>query len=278
MKTTRTFAIVLLFMSIAQISCSLLAATEAAPAVEATTTAETTTEPTAGPSAEPSAVISAGTATTAPTAIRSTPTPTAAPLKLEVLQSQTWYDPQGNARVNVLFRNPYDFPVSLVSASAGFYNGAGDLLRAGGLSFLDGISGGFIQPGETMAAHFCPTCDEALLTEEWATVEFFTSIEAATGQLATSTEVEPSVGDVEFEGESPIFWIKGTVKNNSATALQRISVRVIVLDQAGKLVGAAEASAWDVEPGATAEVSGYGFGQTPAGPVEYQVTALGVNY
>ena len=46
----------------------------------------------------------------------------------------------------------------------------------------------------------------------------------------------------------------------------------------GKLVGAAEASAWDVPAGATVNFDGYGFGEAPSGPVEYDVTAVGVNY
>jgi len=60
--------------------------------------------------------------------------------------------------------------------------------------------------------------------------------------------------------------------------LNRISVRIFVFDQAGNLVGAAEASAWDVAPGATVNFDGYGIGQAPDGPVEYEVTALGVKY
>jgi hypothetical protein len=45
-------------------------------------------------------------------------------------------------------------------------------------------------------------------------------------------------------------------------------------DQEGNLVGAAEASAWDV----AASFNGYGIGQRPEGPIEYEVTALGVKY
>jgi hypothetical protein len=68
------------------------------------------------------------------------------------------------------------------------------------------------------------------------------------------------------------------VQNNSASALSRISVRIFVFDQAGDLVGAAEASAWDVAAGATVSFSGYGLGQAPEGAVKYEVTALGVYY
>jgi hypothetical protein len=283
MQKTRLFAATLFLVTSAQMACALLSPTQAIPPAETTATAQLSIAASAEPSASPSAQPSAAAATTAPnpTAVHITPRPTTAKLQLEILQSQAWTDAQGNARVNVLFRNPYDFPVALgFGARAAFYNSAGDLLRAGSLYFWDGISGGggFIQPGEIIAANACPTCEEALLTEDWASVEFFTSIEDATGQWTTSTEVEPGDPSVEFESGSAIFSINGTVKNNSATALQRISVRVIVVDQEGKLVGAGEASAYAVESGATATVSGYGFGQRPAGPVEYQVSALGVNY
>jgi hypothetical protein len=55
-------------------------------------------------------------------------------------------------------------------------------------------------------------------------------------------------------------------------------VRVNVFDEEGKLVGAAEVSSWDVAAGATVSFNGYGIGETPDGPVTYEVTALGVNY
>lgn len=93
-----------------------------------------------------------------------------------------------------------------------------------------------------------------------------------------STEVEVTVGDVSFDGDSPIFWINGTVRNNGDTTLGRISARVFVFDQVGKLVGAAEASAWDVAPGVSVSFSEYGIGQAPDGSFTYQSSALGVNY
>ena len=286
MKRARSLALVLLLLSFIQLGCNFLTVPGAVPPVEATATAEPSAEASvassAEPSAEPSAVPSMEPVTATPTALPvASPTPTTAPLELEIVQSQTWTDRQGNARVNVLFRNPYDFPVAPGSgARATLRNSAGEPMRDGGLYFLDGISGGvgFLLPGETIAANACFTCEEALLTEEWAAVEIVTSIVEASDKWAYSTEVEPSVGDVSFDGDSPIFWVTGTVKNNSAAALQRISVRIIVFDQEGRLVGAAEASAWDVGPGAVANIDGYGIGQAPAGPIEYEVTALGVNY
>ena len=282
MKNARGFAIVLLLMSLVQFACGLSTATEDAPPIATNTSAEPSAAPSVEPNARPSAEPSAEPATALPTARPvASPLPTSAPLELEIVQSQAWSDRQGNARVNVLLRNPYDFPVAFSSgARATLLNSAGEFMRDGGLYFLDGISGGngFLLPGETVAANACFTCDEALLTEEWASIEFVTSIEDATGMWDYSTEVEASVADVSFDGDSPIFWVTGTVKNNSAVLLSRISVRVFVFDQDGKLVGAAEASAWEVGPGATASIDSYGIGQAPAGPVEYEVTALGVNY
>jgi hypothetical protein len=153
-------------------------------------------------------------------------------------------------------------------------------MRQADLLFLDGITSGigFLLPGETVAANGCFTCEENLLTEEWASVQFFTSIEDATSHLNYSTEVEANIPSVSFSGNSPIFDINGTVKNNGASALSRVSARVVVFDQDGKLVGAGEASADDVGPGATVSVRGYGIGLAPAGPIHYEVTALGVTY
>jgi hypothetical protein len=78
--------------------------------------------------------------------------------------------------------------------------------------------------------------------------------------------------------DGPTFDVSGTVTNNSGSTLDRISARIIVFDQDGSLVGAAEASAYDVAAGATVSFTGYGIGQRPAGSVTYEFSALGVNY
>lgn len=288
MKLARGYTLVLLFMAFATLACNLLTPSRPTPAPAATafTNADATAPapvdptpaPTDGTNVEPSAVPATAVPTSAPTL---TPTPTTERLELEVLQTQTWVDRLGDARINVLFRNPYEFPVSLGNgARATLRNSAGAMIRDGGLYFLDGISGGagFLLPGEIIAANACFTCLEAKLSEEWASVEVVSSIQDATGTWNYSTEVEPSVGAVAFDGDSPLFDISGTVTNNSGGSLQRISVRVTVFDQEGKLVGAAEASAWDVGAAATANFSSYGIGQTPAGEFTYEVTAVGVNY
>lgn len=210
------------------------------------------------------------------------PTPTAAvKLQLEVLQFQSWTDRDGNVRVNVLMRNPYDFPVRpALSAHASVLNNAGSVMRAEELYVLDGISGGggFLMPGEMIAANACFTCEQTPLKEEWGSVEITADAEDASGKWNTSTDVEVTVGNVSFDGDSPLFSISGTVKNNSDATLGRISARVFVFDQAGTFVGAGEASAWDVAPGASVPFSGYGIGQAPDGSFTYESNALGVNY
>jgi hypothetical protein len=210
----------------------------------------------------------------------STPT-TAVKLRLEVVQFQAWADRDGNVRVNVLMRNPYDFPIApAAGVRVRLLNGAGESIRDQDLYFLDGISGGngFLLPGEMVAANVCFTCERAPLKEEWKSVEFVLNAEDASEKWNYSTEVEVTVGDVSFDGDSPTFWINGTVKNNSDKTLGRIAARVFVFDQAGKLVGAAEASAWDVAPGASVSFNGYGIGQAPDGSFTYESNALGVNY
>jgi hypothetical protein len=223
----------------------------------------------------------AGPDATLPAPAPDSSSPTAAQLRLEVVQSQAWTDRDGNVRANVLLRNPYEFPVAPAStAHANVMNKAGEFMRGQDLYFLDGISGGggFVLPGETVAANACFTCETTPMSEEWGSVEYLTAVQDASGMWNTSTAVEAVVGAVTFEGDSPIFWVSGTVTNNSGSTLQRISVRVIVFDQAGALVGAAEASAWDVGADATVAFDSYGIGQAPEGPVSYEVTALGVNY
>jgi hypothetical protein len=257
MKSTSSFAIGFLFISLAALACGSFARPE----------------------------IEAGTGTDAnlPTAtVIPKPTPTTAiKLQLEIVRFQAWTDRDGNVRVNVLMRNPYDFPIApAAGARARLVNGTGESIRDQDLYFLDGISGGngFLLPGEMVAANVCFTCERAPLKEEWKAVEFVTDAEDASEKWKYSTEVEITVGDVSFDGDSPLFSISGTVKNNSDVLLGRISARVFVFDQEGNLVGAGEASAWDVAPGASASFSGYGIGQAPVGPVTYESNALGVNY
>src|SRR6185369_5430200 len=218
-----------------QLACAIVAPTSAAASVVATTTGapsaeptlETTAQPSALPSAESSATPGTGAATATATSTASatfTPfplSPSPARLQLEMVQFQAWTDNQGNARVNVLFRNPYDFPVRLDSSGhAALRNSADKFMRQANLYFWDGISGGtgFLLPGETAAANGCFTCEENLLTEAWAAVVFQTSIQDATGGLNYSTEVEANVPSVSFNGDSPIFDLNGTVKNNSDAA------------------------------------------------------------
>jgi hypothetical protein len=280
MKNIRSFAIVLLLISLAQYACNTLTPVEVTPRVAATTSAELAlATPTV---AEPGTESPIATPATIPTAtlVRS-PVPTVAKLQLEIVQSQAWTDSDGNVRANVLLRNPYNFPVAPNGgAGAKVVDSAGDFIQIDELYFLDGISGGggYILPGETIAATVCFTCEEAPITEEWAAVEFSITIEDATDRWKYSTNVEASAVDVSFDGDSPIFWATGTVKNHSDELLQRISVRVNVFDEDGKLVGAAEVSSWDVAAGATVSFDGYGIGETPTGPVTYEVSALGVNY
>ena len=276
MKKVLRFAIVLLLMTVTISACGLLAPTNATPQVEA----GAGTEP--GVETATSTSTSTATPTATSTAIPvSSPTPTTAQLELEIVQSQAWTDPDGNVRANVLIRNPYDFPVAPVSwAGANLLNSAEKLIRSAKLYYLDGISGGngFILPGETIAANACFTCETTPLTEKWGSVGYDSGVQDATGSWNYSTEVEATVSDVSFTGDSPIFWVTGTVKNKSNTALSRIAARVIVFDQKGNLVGAAEVSADNVGPGASANINGNGIGKAPSGPVNYKVTALGVKY
>ena len=300
METARSLRIALLLIPFALLGCALL--TPAGPGPRPTATANVA--PTAAPprptplvtpeasvapaGATSTAIASASpapaTATAIATATRlptSPPSPTTAALALEVVQSQTWADRQGNIRTNVLVRNPYEFPVTLAArAHATLRNSAGDFMKDAGLYFLDGISGGsgFLLPGETVAANACFTCEQALLTDPWAAVNFTFVIQDGTGVWNYVTDVTASGVTVAFDGDSPIFWITGSVKNNSDTAVSRISLRVVVFDQQGQLVGAAEASASDVAAGASASVRGYGIGQAPAGPIKHEVTVLGVHY
>jgi hypothetical protein len=259
MKTAYRSIIVLLLLGVA--SCAPSISTQA-PEVEQ----EAQAEP------------SAATATLRPTLA---PTPTTEKLQLEVVNSIVWVDKYGQIRGSVMVRNPYDFPVEVTANSLDLYNAAGDFVRGEDLYFLDGISGGggFLLPGETVAAGGCfSPCDGPPSDLEWASYEFAFSIREATNNWTVSTDVEASVSSIEIDGDSPLFWVYGTVTNNSDEALQRVSARVFVYDQEGNFVGAAEVSAYDVPAGATVSVDGYGIGSVIGLSVDYEVSAAGVNY
>ena len=290
MRSARMMGLVLFCAALGVLACGGLtpggAATAAPPTTESTlvgTPAPTTAAATDAPAtvAEPTAAPATPTekATLPPLF---TPEPTKAPLALEIVQTQIWLDADhGNARANVLFRNPYDFPVSLkYDGQAALYNAAGTLLRQGRLYFLDGISGGggYLQPGETVAANVCFTCEEQVLGEPWDSMKITAGITNAAGRWNIVTDVTPTLASLEFDPTGAIFWISGTVKNNTAEPVQRISVRVIVYDPDGKLIGAAEGAAYDVPAGGTGSFNSYGLGEAPAGDYTTEVSALGVNY
>ena len=280
MKSARGLALVLVLLSFAVLACSMLApAAPPTPRVEPRPSETPDAEASPPPPTDQTAATATGesAAATATVPPRPTPTATTPPLRLEVLQTQVWNDRQGNTRINALFRNPYDFPVSVgQNPRATLRNSAGEPMRDG--AFYFGGGAGFLMAGESVAASACFTCEEALLTEEWATVDVVTSISDATGLVDYYAEVAPTVTSVTFDGDSPLFDVAGTVTNNSGIDLQRILVRITVFDQEGKLTGASEASAYDVPAGATANFDGYGIGQTPEGEYTYEVTAVGVNY
>lgn len=262
MKIAYQFAIVVLFLFVASCSPS---------AQDSQTDVQGEPENTA---AEPAAATA--TEPSAPAA-----TATSDRLQLEVVNSIVWADKYGQVRASVMVRNPYEFPVEFTAVGVNLLNGAGDMVKSEGLYFLDGVSGGtgFIMPGETVAAQACfSPCDGPPSTLEWDSQGFTLVIREATNSWKISTEVEATVSSIDIDGDSPLFWVYGTVTNNSDELLQRISARVFVYDQDGNFVGAAEVSSWDVPAGATVDFNGYGTGSVTGLSVDYEVTALGVNY
>lgn len=270
MKNSSMFVIVLLIVILTGTGCS--------PSAPTVSTLPMATQVNSEPSMIPTQAIGTATHTAIPV---SSPTSTPPPLQLEIVQSQTWTDGDGNFRVNVLMRNPYEFAVApTFRANSELLDSAGKMVRFQELYFLDGISGGtgFLLPGETIAANACFTCEKAPLTEAWSSIKFESVIADASGKWEYYNDVESTITSVSFHGDSPIFDVTGTVKNNTDTKLDRISTRIFVFDQDGNLAGAAEVSGWDVGPGATVNINGYGIGQSPDGGIKYEVTALGVKY
>jgi hypothetical protein len=237
--------------------------------------------PTEAPANAPQ-VEEGATKTPRPTATRAaTLTATPARLELEVVNSLVWADEFGQIRTSLMVHNPYDFPVELTATGANLINSAGEIVESDDLYFLDGVSGGtgFLLAGETVAADGCfSPCDGPPSALEWDSYSYTLVARESTNLWEFSTDVGATITSVDMTSDSNVFWVYGTVVNNSDILLERISVRVFVYDQAGSYIGAAEVSSWDVGAGASVSFSGYGIGQTPSGAVTYEVSALGVNY
>ncbi len=223
MRNTRNFAIAL-FVALVISACAPSTAThapEASPETEAPT-ATASPELTASP--EPSL------------------TPTEVVLDLEILEWGEFpiarlADPENtDTHVEVLIRNPNDFPVRINSSEdeLRLVNAAGEVVYTNPGSVYYVWEGSWMLPGETAALSAC-VCfwTNGLERQEFETLELVAPLERAT-DLAYTLDVEVTLGEWSHLGRAEIDWT-----NTSDQVLEEFLGRVMARDANGRHVGVA---------------------------------------
>lgn len=208
---------------------------------------------TQAPGASPTETIIPTTTATA-TAIR-TPepsfTPTPVVLNLEILEWSEW--PYGNladpsntdTHVEVLIRNPNDFPVKVNTDEdeLRFINAAGDIVYTNPSPFFYIWQGEWMLPGETAALSAC-VCfmTSGVEKQEWESLELIAPLEIAT-DIAYTRDVDVKLGEIINLAEAHLggsgLGMETTLTNTSDQVLESIPMRVLARDANGKYVGVA---------------------------------------
>lgn len=271
MSSINKFASLVLLISVAVSACSATAPTESA-AVTTTTT---------------NTIAVAPTETEAPAA-----TATAA-AQLEFVESFSWIDQLGIYRVEILARNPSDYPVRITFGQAILHESSGGTLVTADFYPGDGkVMGGlgFILPGETIPASACFTCmggNEGIfqsLGDTWADTLTVVLKVQQVDPVAYSTEFEVEAGTLSSDAYDS-YSLNGTVTYNGEVPLRSAFVRVLVYDLDGNYIGWGEADIFvfnnnseiiNIEPGSTQPFSAYVSFPVSDQPLEYEVTVIGV--
>jgi hypothetical protein len=284
MESSRSPAGVFLLMSFPILACSLSTLTGAAPQVAPNASAVPTVErttPAAGPTVESS------TQRNTPTAAPLTPTP--AVLDLEILEWSEWpyahpADPSNtDTHVEVLIRNPNDFPVRVLSGAneLRFMNAAGEVVFTNPSSLFYIWQGSWMLPGETAALSACVCFQTSgMEKQEWESLALIAPLEVAT-DLVYTLDVEVTLGEIINLNE-----METTLANTGDRPLESIPYRVLARDASGRYVGVAFAGNAVVSFGRAASIQP---GDTAQGlnvieldyvdmrvPLTYEVAAIGI--
>jgi hypothetical protein len=281
MKPTIRFIILFLIAILAASACSSPSPTATqAPLISSTETAAST-----------------ATATTEPS-----PVPTQSVLDLEILEWSEWpytdlSDPsKTDTHVEVLFRNPNDFPVRVNNDEdeLRFVNAAGEVVYTNTASVLYIWQGEWMLPGETAALSACVCFDtQGLEKQKWESLELFAPLEIATDIFYTQ-EVEVKLGQIVDIAAAHLggsgFALETTFTNTSDQALESVPHRVLARDASGRYIGVAFAGNAVVsfteniaiQPGDTAtglnviEINYVDESSLPM--LTYEVAAIGIPY
>ncbi len=178
-------------------------------------------------------------------------TPTQAVLDLEILEWGEFpyvrlADPENtDTHVEVLVRNPNDFPVRIDSSAdeLRLMNAAGEVVYTNPSSVYYIWEGSWMLPGETAALSAC-VCfwTSGMERQEFESLELVAPLERAT-DLAYTPDVEVTLGEWFSLAEAHLggsgFGAEITLTNTSDQVLEEFYVRVMVRDATGKFVGVA---------------------------------------
>ena len=275
MKNVRTFATVLFLFVLVVTACSAPEAIATEPGAETSTPAAVATE-TQAPSA---------TAIPEPSL-----TPTPAILQLEVVEWARWEDVPGYTNVEVLLRNPNDFPVRVKKTDVSVINGAGEIvLTTEDVEYyLWADEGwGLILPGETVPAtiHVYPA-NTGDVVPEWKTFRLDFDLEEAT-PIPYTLDLKVSLGkfgnSLDYDYGAPL-----DITNTSGQTLTRVLFLFTARDGNGTYLGVdnyVTFGKWDeagnlisrMEPGQTSHTIFVPIlDRVPLTSIHYEITAIGL--
>ena len=208
--------------------------------------APTVTHTPAGSPAETTALTPTVTVTPEPS-LR----PTQTVLDLEIVEWSEWpyaspADPSNtDTHVEVLIRNPNDFPVKVNNDEdeLRLINAAGEVVFTNPSSFFYIWQGDWMLPGETAALSAC-VCfwTRGMEKQDWESLELIAPLEIATN-IAYTLDVEVTLGEIINLAEAHLggsgLGIETTLTNTSDQVLESIPHRVLARDASGRYVGVA---------------------------------------
>jgi hypothetical protein len=226
------------------------------------------------------------------------PTTTESSPQLEIIEWYLWTEEpevEGNTPytfVEVLVRNPHDYPVNVYEPAVQFLNSGEIVMRTRDIELYLFADAGWnmILPGETVPGQIIAWPNRFVAElPEWDSFTISADIEAAT-PIAYTTDLDINMGAFTYkEGANyPAFSAQGTVTNTSGQPLKTILLRVIARDSSGAFVGSGligvighffDGNYQNLEPGGTFEVEvlpAYVDPVRSAEALDFEVTGFGI--
>ncbi len=248
------------------------------------------------PTAEPSSTPSPEPFPSATPEPSLTATPALSPLEIQewaIYPYANLADPQvTDQRVEMLVRNPNDFPVRVNTSDAEirFLNAAGEVVYRNPSPTFYIWEGSWILGGETVPISVCECFDtDGVARQAWELLELFAPLEAASNIVYTN-DVEVNLGEFFSLSEAHLggdeMGVEIKLVNTSDQVLKRFEVHVTARDANSKYVGVAISGSFadrdnagnytDIAPGASGGGVVVSLIDYVDGPLNYEVTAIGI--